>query len=46
MFAPYCDGHCSRVLLPMSAITALEHSEEGLRARFICTCGREGVWQS
>lgn len=46
MFAPYCETHGSRVLLPTTAITAIEQTDDGLVARFICDCGRAGVWRS
>jgi hypothetical protein len=46
MFAPYCETHRSRVLLPTTAITALEHTEDGMVARFVCSCGQVGVWHA
>lgn len=44
MFAPYCETHGSRVLLPMSAIEALVQGTNGLEAHFRCSCGSSGVW--
>lgn len=44
MFAPYCNRHGSRVLLPTSAITALVRGPNGIEARFVCHCGAQGVW--
>lgn len=46
MFAPYCERHGSRVLLPTTAITALERTPTGLLARFTCHCGQTGTWQA
>lgn len=46
MFAPYCEAHRSRVLLPTSAITALVSTEKGIVAHFRCICGREGTWNA
>lgn len=46
MFAPYCETHRSRVLLPTTAITALEHTDDGMVARFVCSCGQVGVWHA
>lgn len=45
MFAPYCESHGSRVLLPTSAITALESTGRGMVAHFTCSCGETGVWK-
>lgn len=44
MFAPFCEKHGSTVLLPMSAITALENKPDGLVAHFTCYCGNKGTW--
>ena len=44
MFAPYCEQHGSRVLLPTTAIEALVRDENGLHAEFLCICGAHGVW--
>lgn len=46
MFAPYCRHHGARVLLPMSAITALIRGPGGLEVHFVCHCGTVGVWRS
>jgi len=46
MFAPYCEYHGSRVLLPTSAITALMHSKEGMIVDFVCSCGTPGTWHT
>lgn len=46
MFAPYCNRHGSRVLLPTSAITALVRRTNGLEAEFLCHCGAHGVWRA
>lgn len=46
MFAPYCNRHGSRVLLPTSAITALVRGMDGIEAEFICHCGARGVWKA
>lgn len=46
MFAPHCDTHGTRVLLPMSAITALMRGTDGLQVEFTCHCGTRGVWRS
>jgi hypothetical protein len=46
MFAPYCNRHGSRVLLPTSAITALVRGMDGIEAEFICHCGARGVWRA
>jgi hypothetical protein len=43
MFAPYCNRHGPRVLLPTSAITALVRGMDGIEAEFICHCGARGV---
>lgn len=45
MFAPYCERHGSRILLPTTAIKALETTAEGLVAYFECSCGHFGVWR-
>jgi hypothetical protein len=46
MFAPYCEAHGSRILLPTSAITALVSTEQGIVAHFTCTCGQTGIWRA
>jgi hypothetical protein len=46
MFAPYCETHRSRVLLPTSAIIALESTDDGMVALFECICGSRGVWRA
>jgi len=46
MFAPYCESHGSRILLPTSSITALIPTHDGIVAHFTCTCGRTGTWQA
>ena len=46
MFAPYCEAHESRILLPASAITALVSTENGIIARFTCSCGTPGTWRA
>lgn len=46
MFAPYCESHESRILLPTSAITALVSTEDGIIAHFTCTCGAPGTWSA
>jgi len=46
MFAPYCEAHDSRILLPTSAITALVSTESGIIARFTCICGTPGTWRA
>lgn len=44
MFAPYCPSHGSRVLLFSESIISLERSSHGMRIRYRCTCGHQGVW--
>jgi hypothetical protein len=46
MFAPYCERHGSRVLLPTTAIQALESTETGMVVQFQCICGQIGLWKS
>jgi hypothetical protein len=46
MFAPYCERHGSRVLLPTTAIKALDSTDNGMVVYFECTCGQVGVWRS
>jgi hypothetical protein len=46
MFAPYCERHGSRVLLPTTAIRALESTENGMIVRFECICGQIGTWRA
>lgn len=45
MFAPYCETHGSRVLLPVSNISAIARDGEGLIAWYSCTCGYAGTWR-
>ncbi len=42
MFAPYCTGHGSRILLPLDAINAISRTAHGFRIDFTCTCGHRG----
>lgn len=44
MFAPYCDAHHSRVLLPTSSISSIARGEHGLVVQFTCSCGTTGTW--
>lgn len=46
MFAPYCAAHDSRVLLPMTSISAIEHDGDAFIVRFSCTCGATGTWKT
>lgn len=46
MFAPYCERHGSRVLLPTTAIRALESTDNGLIVQFECICGLVGTWRA
>ncbi len=43
MFAVWCPRHRSRVLLFPACIRSLETTPEGIRIRYRCTCGHEGV---
>ena len=45
MFAPFCTRHGSRVLLPLTAISAIAHEDEGLVIAFSCSCGAAGSWR-
>ena len=44
MFAPYCEAHGSRVLLPLSRIYGIERLDGCLLAHFECNCGQLGTW--
>lgn len=46
MFAPYCERHGSRILLPTTAIRALESTDNGLVVQFECVCGQVGTWRA
>jgi hypothetical protein len=46
MFAPYCERHESRILLPTTAIKALESTDGGIVVHFECSCGQRGVWKA
>jgi hypothetical protein len=43
MFAVWCPRHESRVLLFPASILALETTSRGIRIRYRCTCGHEGL---
>lgn len=45
MFAPYCERHGSKVLLPLDAIGGLASDDDGMVVAFTCTCGHRGVWR-
>ena len=45
MFAPYCERHGGKVLLPLDAIDALAGDQDGMVVAFTCTCGQTGVWR-
>jgi len=42
MFAPYCTGHRSWMLLPLDAIDAIGRTAHGFQADFTCTGGHHG----
>ncbi len=42
MFAPYCTGHGSRILLSLDAINAISRTEHGFQIDFSCTSGHRG----
>lgn len=42
MFAPYCPGHRTRVLLSVDAIDEMVRLPEGFDIRFHCNAGHEG----
>ncbi len=44
MFAIYCEGHRSHVLLSTNNITAIQKLAEGLKLTFVCICGHKGEW--
>ncbi|MDQ1364034.1 MAG: hypothetical protein QOJ52_3395 [Acidimicrobiaceae bacterium] len=43
MFAIYCSGHESRVLLFSEHIEALVNRPDGVELRWRCTCGTTGT---
>lgn len=43
MFAIYCEGHGSRVILSNRHITHLDNTDHGIEMHWQCTCGTEGV---
>ena len=42
MFAPYCTGHGSRILLSLDAINAISRTADGFQIDFTCTSGHRG----
>ena len=46
MFAPYCPDHGSRVLLFVENIEAIERTSKGIRIRYRCNCGHQGLWNA
>ena len=46
MFAPYCEKHGSRVLLPTTAIKAIHSTADGIIVHYECICGHFGVWRA
>lgn len=42
MFAPYCPGHRSRILIALEEIDELVRIPQGFNLRFQCHCGYQG----
>jgi hypothetical protein len=46
MFAVYCKGHGSRVLLSNDHIVEISNHDHGIDVRWRCDRGHEGVWHT